>query len=47
MSVVFPRAERLIAMQPSSTMAATQAAARLRAAGHDVIDLGAGEPDFT
>ncbi|MBX7219750.1 MAG: pyridoxal phosphate-dependent aminotransferase [Blastocatellia bacterium] len=47
MSVTFSRAERVDAMQSSSTMAATQAAARLRAAGHDVVDLGAGEPDFT
>lgn len=43
---MFVRATRLNEMQSSSTMAATAAAARLRAAGHDVIDLGAGEPDF-
>ncbi len=47
MAVAFPRAERLDKMQSSSTMAATQAAARLRAEGRDVVDLGAGEPDFT
>jgi aspartate aminotransferase len=46
MSTFFSRAERLNDMQSSSTMATTAAAARLRAAGHDVIDLGAGEPDF-
>src|SRR5918999_6247337 len=33
-------------MQPSSTLAAMQAAMRLRAEGVDVVDLGAGEPDF-
>ncbi|MCS7079596.1 MAG: pyridoxal phosphate-dependent aminotransferase [Chloracidobacterium sp.] len=44
--VSFRRALRLDQMQASSTMAATAAAARLRAEGHTVIDLGAGEPDF-
>ncbi|MBA2645682.1 MAG: pyridoxal phosphate-dependent aminotransferase [Pyrinomonadaceae bacterium] len=33
-------------MQPSSTMAAMQAAVALRAAGVDVVDFGPGEPDF-
>jgi aspartate aminotransferase len=33
-------------MQPSSTLAAMQAAMRLKAEGVDVVDLGAGEPDF-
>ena len=33
-------------MKASSTMAAMQTAAALRAAGVDVIDLGPGEPDF-
>jgi aspartate aminotransferase len=33
-------------MQPSSTLAVVQAATRLRAAGVEVIDFGAGEPDF-
>jgi aspartate aminotransferase len=42
----FPSAERVKAMQPSSTLAVVQAADRLRAAGVKVIDLGAGEPDF-
>jgi len=37
------RAERI---KPSLTMAVTERAARLRAEGHDVIGLGAGEPDF-
>ncbi|HEX8558772.1 MAG TPA: pyridoxal phosphate-dependent aminotransferase [Pyrinomonadaceae bacterium] len=33
-------------MEPSSTLAAMQAAMELRAEGHDVVDFGAGEPDF-
>jgi aspartate aminotransferase len=33
-------------MQSSSTLAAMQAAEALRAAGVDVVDFGAGEPDF-
>lgn len=33
-------------MRASSTLAATQAAADMRARGLDVVDLGAGEPDF-
>ncbi|CAN5701448.1 pyridoxal phosphate-dependent aminotransferase [soil metagenome] len=33
-------------MQPSSTLAAMQAAETLRAAGANVVDFGAGEPDF-
>lgn len=33
-------------MQPSSTLAAMQAAETLRAAGMNVVDFGAGEPDF-
>jgi aspartate aminotransferase len=33
-------------MKPSSTLAAMQAAEAMRAAGVDVVDLGAGEPDF-
>ncbi len=39
-------AERLSAVKPSPTMAVTAKAAELRAAGKDVIGLGAGEPDF-
>ncbi|SDH48241.1 pyridoxal phosphate-dependent aminotransferase [Roseospirillum parvum] len=39
-------AERLSAIQPSPTIAVTTKAAELRAAGRDVIGLGAGEPDF-
>lgn len=39
-------AERLSAVKPSASMAASQAAKALRAKGVDVIDLGLGEPDF-
>jgi aspartate aminotransferase len=42
----FPVAENVARMQPSSTLAAMQAAMRLRAEGHDVVDFGPGEPDF-
>jgi aspartate aminotransferase len=38
--------ERVQRVKPSPTMAVTQLAAELRAAGRDVIGLGAGEPDF-
>lgn len=39
-------ANRLGAVKPSASMAASQAAKALRATGIDVIDLGLGEPDF-
>ncbi|MDF3856187.1 pyridoxal phosphate-dependent aminotransferase [Paracoccus pantotrophus] len=39
-------ADRLAAVKPSASMAASQAAKALRATGVDVIDLGLGEPDF-
>jgi aspartate aminotransferase len=39
-------ADRLKAVKPSPTMAVTAKAAEMRAAGKDVIGLGAGEPDF-
>jgi len=39
-------AESLNRIQPSPTMAVTQKARDLKAAGVDVIGLGAGEPDF-
>ncbi|MBK1726871.1 pyridoxal phosphate-dependent aminotransferase [Halorhodospira neutriphila] len=39
-------AERVQRIKPSPTLAVTARAAELRAAGHDVIGLGAGEPDF-
>src|SRR3546814_4201821 len=43
MSVI---AERLSRIKPSPTIAVTTKAAELKAAGRDVIGLGAGEPDF-
>ena len=39
-------AERVNSVKPSPTMAVTARAAEMRAAGHDIIGLGAGEPDF-
>lgn len=42
----FPVSERVAEMKVSSTLAAMQAADALRAEGVDVVDLGAGEPDF-
>lgn len=41
-----PLADRVNAIQPSPTLAVSQKAAELKAAGHDVIGLGVGEPDF-
>jgi aspartate aminotransferase len=38
--------QRLARIKPSPTIAVTQKAAELKAAGRDVIGLGAGEPDF-
>jgi Aspartate/tyrosine/aromatic aminotransferase len=42
----FPVSDNVARMQASSTLAAMQAAEAMRAAGVDVVDLGAGEPDF-
>ena len=39
-------AERMTLIKPSPTMAITKLAAEMKAAGKDVIGLGAGEPDF-
>jgi len=39
-------AQRLDRIKPSQTVAVTQKARELKAAGRDVIGLGAGEPDF-
>lgn len=39
-------AKRLARIKPSPTIAVTTRAAELKAAGRDVIGLGAGEPDF-
>ncbi|MGY4690074.1 pyridoxal phosphate-dependent aminotransferase [Salibacterium sp. K-3] len=38
--------KRVSALTPSSTLAITAKAKQLKAEGHDVIGLGAGEPDF-
>jgi aspartate aminotransferase len=46
MSSSFPVSENVARMQSSATMAAMQAAESLRAAGANVCDFGAGEPDF-
>ena len=42
----FQVSENVSAMKASATLAAMQAAEAMRAAGVDVVDLGAGEPDF-
>ncbi len=42
----FPVSDNVSRMKPSSTLAAMQAAAALRATGANVVDFGAGEPDF-
>ena len=42
----FPVSENVSQMKASSTLAAMQAAEAMRANGVDVVDLGAGEPDF-
>jgi aspartate aminotransferase len=43
---IFNVSENVAKMQPSSTLAAMQAADAMRAAGVNVVDFGAGEPDF-
>jgi aspartate aminotransferase len=43
---VFPISDNVAKMRASSTLAAMQAAEAMRAEGLDVVDLGAGEPDF-
>jgi len=42
----FPVSDNVAEMKASATMAAMQAADAMRVAGVDVVDLGAGEPDF-
>ncbi|MFN2577566.1 MAG: pyridoxal phosphate-dependent aminotransferase [Pyrinomonadaceae bacterium] len=42
----FQVSENVAQMKASSTLAAMQAAEAMRASGIDVVDLGAGEPDF-
>lgn len=39
-------AARMAIMQPSPTLAVSDKARQLTAAGHDVVDLGGGDPDF-
>src|SRR6201982_3797211 len=39
-------ADRTARIKPSATIAVTDKARALKAAGRDVISLGAGEPDF-
>jgi aspartate aminotransferase len=45
-SISFPVSDNVAKMRASSTLAAMQAAVAMRAEGLDVVDLGAGEPDF-
>lgn len=42
----FTLSERVQAIKPSATLAVTNRAAQMKAAGKDIIGLGAGEPDF-
>jgi aspartate aminotransferase len=42
----FTLSERVQAVKPSATLAVTNRAAQMKAAGQDIIGLGAGEPDF-
>ncbi|MGB5688069.1 MAG: aspartate aminotransferase, partial [Woeseiaceae bacterium] len=41
-----PVSKRMAVVKPSATGAVLALAAELRAAGRDLISLGAGEPDF-
>ncbi|HWP42605.1 MAG TPA: pyridoxal phosphate-dependent aminotransferase [Blastocatellia bacterium] len=45
-SAVFTESEAIAGMEVSSTLAVLMEAERLRAEGVDLVDLGAGEPDF-
>lgn len=45
-AMIMELSPRVAAITPSSTLAITAKAKALRAEGHDVIGLGAGEPDF-
>lgn len=42
----FTLSERVQAVKPSATLAVTNRAAQMKAAGQDILGLGAGEPDF-
>ena len=44
--MILPVSKRMAAVKPSPTAAVLAVAAELRAAGRDMISLGAGEPDF-
>jgi aspartate aminotransferase len=46
MSINFRLSDRVQSIKPSPTLAVTARARELRAAGKDIIGLGAGEPDF-
>jgi aspartate aminotransferase len=46
MTEKFSISDNVVQMRASSTMAAMQAAEAMKAQGLDVVDLGAGEPDF-
>ena len=39
-------ANRLARVKPSATLAMTKRSIEMKAAGRDVVDLSAGEPDF-
>jgi aspartate aminotransferase len=45
-SVDIQLSHRVLSIKPSPTLAVTNKAAELKAAGKDIIGLGAGEPDF-
>jgi len=45
-AVTYPIAERISSISVSSTMKVSADADKLRAQGEDVVDFGAGEPDF-
>src|SRR5580698_9373771 len=45
-AVTYPIAERISLISVSSTMKVSADAEKLRAQGEDVVDFGAGEPDF-
>jgi len=45
-SIVYRRSQNLKHLKPSATITVTQEAQRLKAAGRDIVDLSAGEPDF-
>ncbi len=46
MPLVFQPSENIARMKESATLAVAAKARALKAAGHEIIDLGAGEPDF-